>query len=301
MKTQLLKRVKMRPIPDMETIQIEITNCCIHQCSNCTRFCGHHKKPFFMSLDTFKEAVNSLDGFPNRIGIMGGEPLLHPQFTEICEYLQTKRNRMQCGLWTTLPTGKEKYRKLIVHTFGSLFLNDHSKQGIMHTPLLVASDEIVTDKNLMWQLIDQCWVQNTWSASITPDGGFFCEVAAAFAGLLGDKGWDIQPDWWRKYPEDFKEQMQKYCIRCGAAVPLWRRDSTEEVDDISTLNLELLKQINSPKINKGKYKVYDKGMVLDTRQMFSFSEIEYRHKIAAKYNIGMLGYVSPYLPEEFNV
>ena len=30
----------MRRLSDMETIQIEITNACVLQCGNCTRFCG---------------------------------------------------------------------------------------------------------------------------------------------------------------------------------------------------------------------------------------------------------------------
>ena len=29
---------------DMKIIQIEVTNSCIHHCSNCTRFCGLHEK-----------------------------------------------------------------------------------------------------------------------------------------------------------------------------------------------------------------------------------------------------------------
>ena len=92
---------------------------------------------------------------------MGGEPLLHPDFEQICKYLSSKKDRMGCGLWTTLPKGKEKYREIIVETFGCIFLNDHSKPGIMHTPLLTASDEIMDDKDSMWKLIDNCWVQNT--------------------------------------------------------------------------------------------------------------------------------------------
>jgi len=202
----------MRAMAEMETIQIEITNACVRQCSNCTRLCGHSTTPFFMPLDYFKKAVDSLKDFPHRIGIMGGEPLLHPQFQEICEYLQSKREFLRCGLWTTLPKGKEKYRKIIAETFGCIFLNDHSKEGIMHTPLLVASDEVVEDKNYMWELIDKCWVQNTWSASINCQGGFFCEVAAAFATLNGDKGWPIEDGWWRKSTAEYREQIEKYCV-----------------------------------------------------------------------------------------
>ena len=74
----------MRSLVDMDTIQIEVTNACTHSCSNCTRFCGHHAKPYFMTLPMFKEAVDSFVGFPKMVGLIGGEPLLHPAFEERC-------------------------------------------------------------------------------------------------------------------------------------------------------------------------------------------------------------------------
>ena len=52
----------MKSPQDMRIIQIDITNACFHRCSNCTRFCGHHKKPFFMDFETFKRAVDSFEG-----------------------------------------------------------------------------------------------------------------------------------------------------------------------------------------------------------------------------------------------
>ena len=69
-------------------IQIEITNACMHKCSNCTRFCGHHKKPFFMDFKDFQKAVDSLKDFSGVVGVMGGEPTLHPRFKEIVKYIK---------------------------------------------------------------------------------------------------------------------------------------------------------------------------------------------------------------------
>ena len=43
----------MRSPKDMQIILIDITNACTERCSNCTRFCGNHKKNFFMDVDTF--------------------------------------------------------------------------------------------------------------------------------------------------------------------------------------------------------------------------------------------------------
>ena len=41
----------MRSPARMETIQIELTSACVLKCSNCTRFCGTHKVPFFLDED----------------------------------------------------------------------------------------------------------------------------------------------------------------------------------------------------------------------------------------------------------
>jgi MoaA/NifB/PqqE/SkfB family radical SAM enzyme len=75
---------------DMQIIQIDITNACTKKCSNCTRFCGNHRKPFMMDFDTFKRAVDSMEGFPGFVGIMGGEPTLHPQFEEFVRYFASR-------------------------------------------------------------------------------------------------------------------------------------------------------------------------------------------------------------------
>ena len=70
----------MRSPKDMGIIEIDITNACVHACANCTRFCGHHKKPFYMDFETFKKAVDSLKDYKGMIGIIGGEPTIHPEF-----------------------------------------------------------------------------------------------------------------------------------------------------------------------------------------------------------------------------
>ena len=245
----------MRPLLDMDVIQIEITNACVHQCANCTRLVGHAKKPFFMEIDFFKKAVDSLIDYPKMIGIMGCEPLLHPQFPEMAAYLKSKvPDKMRCGLWSTLPKGKEEYGQIIADVFGNVLLNDHTLGNLYHSPVLVAAKDVVADEFQMWYLIDKCWVQNCWSASINPKGAFFCEVAAAHDVVFeGPGGWHVSPDWWEKTPKDYVEQMKQYCVNCSAALPLHARIDTDEIDDISKGNLERLIKVGSPKIKKGKY------------------------------------------------
>jgi hypothetical protein len=138
----------MRSPSEMATIQIELTSACVLKCSNCTRFCGTHKVPFFMEPEMFMSAIDSLVGWVKEmpqgiVGFMGGEPLLHPQFEEFCDYALTKIPRERLGLWSTFPAGGKypKYRDVICRTFANVLLNDHSRDDILHAPVLMGSEE----------------------------------------------------------------------------------------------------------------------------------------------------------------
>lgn len=253
-------------------------------------------------MDVFMKAVDSLIDYPNMVGIMGGEPLLHPQFTEMAAYLKSRiPDKIRCGLWSTLPKGKEKYAPIIADAFGSVLLNDHTLGNLNHIPVLVAAQDTITDEFTMWYLIDHCCVQNCWSGAITPKGAFFCEVAAAFDMVLeGPGGWPVTPDWWKKTPKDYIEQMKQYCVNCSAALRLHSRLDTDEIDDVSQRNLERLIKVDSPKIKRGKYNIYNKGKKDKDYHINEFrNNIDYAQAIANKYDLSLmrnkLGYFQPFL------
>ncbi|MBN2301449.1 MAG: radical SAM protein [Lentisphaerae bacterium] len=251
----------MKPLYKAWLIQIEITNACTHQCANCTRFVGHHRKPYFMELAMVERAIDSLAGFRGGIGIMGGEPTLHPEFPEICAMLRRKVSVEKCGLWTS-GYKWEEYKDIIKDTYKlGVYYNDHSDPEQRHQPVLVAIDEVIDDKNLMWRLIDDCWIQKKWSPSINHKGGFFCEVAAAQDILLdGPGGYPLDPGWWDKTPEQFQDQVKRYCVRCSGALPMLRPSNQERKDLISPANYERLKALNSPKILRGDYEIWDRKL-----------------------------------------
>lgn len=294
----------MRPILEMDNIQIEITNACHKACSNCTRFIGHHPKPYFMDFETFKRAVDSMAGFPKMTGMMGGEPLLHPEFSKFCDYMHSKIPAAQCGLWTCFPAGKEHHRERIAKTFGNIFLNDQGRNDILHGPLLVASEELDIEPMARDLLIDRCWVQNYWSASINPHGAFFCEVAAALSMLLSDEpdGWPVEPQWWARVPKHYVEQMDKYCMKCGAAMPLKKRPSTDGIDDISSKMFEMLKD-KSPKIKRGDYKLHSLHFEQDDRKTATYKDENYRAEIAGRYGMFLMlndrGFQTPFVKKQF--
>jgi hypothetical protein len=278
----------MRSPKDMRVIQIEITNACVHQCSNCTRFCGHHKNNYFMEWETFQKSVDSLEEFENCIGIMGGEPTLHPQFERFARYLFYKRrpkhvvrcsrkpvinfpqyirdknyfvdeclnNRRGIGLWTSVTKQYYRYFELIQDTFTYQSINDHNNPSI-HQPLLASRKEMGIGDDEWIRIRDNCFIQNMWSASITPKGAFFCEVAAALDILFdGPGGWPIEKGWWKREPKDFGYQLN-WCEICGGALFHSGRLSSEEIDDVSPMLYDMLKSIDSPKLKAGRIVIMD--------------------------------------------
>jgi hypothetical protein len=268
----------MKSPADMKVVQIDITNACHKACSNCTRFCGEHAKPFFMDVDFFKKAVDSMEGFPGIVGIMGGEPTLHPHFDEMMEYYASRileprpavfigdpvpsfkdygrtvkymRGRKR-GLWSALGPGYYKNFEQIQDTFPYQNLNDH-KTVNTHQAILVTRKELGIPDKEWYKLRDNCWIQNIWSASITPKGAFFCEVAAALDMLFdGPGGWPVEPGWWKRKPFEFGEQLN-WCENCSVALTVPANNANDETDIVSPVMLEKLKKVNGPKIRNNHF------------------------------------------------
>ncbi len=254
----------MRALSEMAVIQIEVTNKCHLSCAHCTRHVGHHKKPYVMDIEFIEKAIDSLEGYEGNIGLMGGEPAIHPQFLEILDLYEKKvPDKDRRELWTA-GFKWDEYKKRIHEVFHERLIafNDHSnpKEG-WHQPLLIAIEEVIKDRALMWKMIENCWVQLRWSASITPKGAFFCEVAAAQDHLFnGPGGWPVEKGWWQRTPEDadFRQQMEEYCPRCSACLPMpMIPNNHEHRDHLSPGNFQRLKKAMSPKILQERYVIED--------------------------------------------
>ena len=116
----------MRPIHQNVVIQIEITNACHLSCQNCTRHVGHHRQPYFMEVDYVEKAIDSILDSPCRIGIMGGEPALHPKFMDILGLVANKVPPDRREFWTAgFKWGA--YKDAIQETFAPhlIHYNDH--------------------------------------------------------------------------------------------------------------------------------------------------------------------------------
>ena len=221
----------MKPIYEMYICNIDITNYCDKACPYCIRYLRHLRpdKQYFMSLDEFEKALDSMVGWPGQIGICGGEPTLHPKFPQICEIIndyKAKNPGSRFQMFTAHTENFKRYHSLLQGTFCHVPLNEHTdyqKSVCLHQPSTVAIGEVIKNKKLMESLIDDCWVQRTWAPSINRRGAFFCEVAGSMSTVIdGPPGYPIERGWWDKTPEQFKDQRDAYCHKCGMCLPMDR-------------------------------------------------------------------------------
>ena len=198
-----------------------------------------------IALETLLPSNKSAHAWPNRIGIIGGEPTLHPEFEAICHLLLNKAPRSRYGLWTYGGERFNEYKSLIDKTFGLLAYNEHNekqKQTCKHQPATVAIGEAVPDKELRDKLIDNCWVQLNWCPSIAQNKAYFCEVAYGIDRLFElDAGWDADYNWFMKVPDEFKDQVDSYCHLCGMAIPMERQLLNDKKELITPQLLEMMK------------------------------------------------------------
>ena len=250
-------------------VQIEITNLCPRSCSNCTHLCPHQTiNPNVMDFGVFQQALHSLDKHPGMIGIIGGEPTLHPCFAEFMQYAhqhcQHGRDHKQgrepiadfakyidsnlsdvnhrLGLWTALGPGYFRHYELIQRVFGYQCINTHECGGLHQALLIARKDMGIPDEE--WYLMrDRCWIQRLWSSEINDRGAYFCEVAAAIDRLFfdGQRAWPVTADWWRRSPDQFGNQLE-LCEFCSVPMAVPRRPDSDQVQDVSTTTFGLLKQ-----------------------------------------------------------
>jgi hypothetical protein len=255
-------------------VQIDVTSACPRRCSNCTRpAVGHTKWPFFMPVEEFVRALEALRPFVDQgrdrlgrqrvIGMIGGEPMCHPDFPELVRAMAGILPPQGRGFWTGMRWEQSEHADLIRETFhqgGYINRNLHHEQ-CYHQPVLVAPRDVVADEAERRALIDACPLQQEWASAVTPKGFFFCEVAAGLDMVFnGPGGARVEPGVWQLELDAFRWQIDTWCQRCGVCLPLQGRLDKEMRDDVSPTNLEELRRLGSPRIAEGRFVLYSGGL-----------------------------------------
>lgn len=278
----------MRSPASMQIIQIDITNACPKRCGGCTRMVPHLTKDttFFMDVPTFERAVESMEGFRGTLGVMGGEPTVHPKFEEISlrfaelwgRQTLAKNGRQPVtdlnayvtdrlydhsskrGLWSSLGAAYYKHYEVIQDVYDHQTINTHDNPGL-HQAMLITRKEMGIPDDEWVKLRDACWVQNMWSASINPHGAYFCEVAAALDNHYngGKNAWPVEKGWWKRTPEEFGSQLS-LCELCALALPGPSVVANEDRDVVSPYHRERLLQLGSPAVRRGEVEEWHAGM-----------------------------------------
>ncbi len=250
-------------------VQIDITSVCKKTCIYCTRYLGHvsAQDRYAMTPERFEAVLDSLEGWPNIIGIMGGEPLLHPQFRELVAIARRRVPKEKLHIWTSglpgTPLSDPRKDPDLDSAFGWFHYNPHDAQQVAvcrHQPLTIAVDEAVPDKGMMWKLANDCWLPRLWCPSVTGHGAYFCEVAGPLDAVLykGAHAWPIEPGWWKRPPEAFQEQVSKLCPRCGMCLPMERQHLIDAQEKFTPKLLEDFRAAGAVRLGDKHIAVSDK-------------------------------------------
>lgn len=251
-------------------VQIWITRACDKSCFNCTQGSNLRGANTRISLEQFEQACLSLVDYFGVVGIFGGNPAIHPQFDKICEILRKHIPFERRGLWCNNPLGKGL---IMAETFNPAVsnLNVHLdrdaynafrkdwpaaapfglERDSRHSPVYTAMKDVIEDESERWGLIANCDINKNWSSLIgvykQELRGYFCEIAGAMAMLhqhdpnWPDVGVKIEPGWWKKSMQDFKDQVRQCCHSCG--VPLRGYGSLAQAAD--TCGVEQVSQTHA--------------------------------------------------------
>jgi hypothetical protein len=260
-----------------DTIQIEVTRSCnLYSCSNCTRLLPFRQDTLHMSVDVFRQALRSLNGWRGIRGVFGGNPCSHPKFADLMQVLvEEVPDQRQRGIWTNDLMKHGSLVRDVFYPLGRFNLNAHADgaaaaeidrwlpgkliptsrdRASWHSPILLDWRDMGLSESEWVAARETCDINQTWSAAILERDGqpfaYFCEVGGALDGMRGENhGIPAVEGWWRRGMDGFGDQVAQCCDR-GCGVPL-RRLGHKDIEDTYDYSASFIPLVNG-KLKPGK-------------------------------------------------
>lgn len=280
-----------------DIIQIIVTRSCdLLFCSDCTQLLPYRKDVRHMSLDVFREALRSLEGWPGVRALFGGNPCSHPHFDALCEILQEEvPDQTKRGLWSNNLLGHGEIVRETFWPHARWNLNIHAEEraaaemekwlpGIpilgrgkpsWHSPVLIHWEDMGLTYSQWVEKRENCDVNQRWSGAIAERDGraysYFCEIAAALDGVRGENhGLLARPGWWRLKIDSFDNQIKQCCDR-GCGIPLKYKGhlDSDEIYDVSPRLLQIVDKTKKPEIQIHTEPPESTAIATDYQKLFS--------------------------------
>jgi hypothetical protein len=244
-----------------DIVQICVTRkCTLFNCSNCTQLLPFRQDAIEMSVDVFRLALRSLEGWPGVRAMFGGNPPNHSRFPDLCQIMvEEVPNPRQRGLWANdLLSHGALVRD--VFQFSRLNLNAHADRAAAaeidkwlpgrliessrasaswHSPVLMNYRDFGISEPEWIEARENCDINRKWSSAIVERDGkpfaYFCEVAASMDGVRGENhGIEAVPGWWQFGMDRFGHQVTGCCDRgCGVPLKMKGHLDRDDVYDVS--------------------------------------------------------------------
>jgi len=192
-------------------LEMDITYACNLRCKNCNRMCRQKPAPTaFISLEAVQRLKDS--GIPvRRLGIVGGEPLLHPRLRDIIRLSTSFAKHVDLVTNGTIPFDRVELG--LRPEDGVLNSNKGTDYTGAFEPINRAPKDFVDEPPEFYR--KQCEITTRCGRGLTPYGTYYiCPVAGAIDRCFGyNLGLATPQELLMQHNQDL--QAEVFCALCG--------------------------------------------------------------------------------------
>lgn len=203
---------KLLFLPNLNKVELEITTHCNLMCKFCDRRCSQAPANESMSLEQIRHFVDesiALNYDWHKIGILGGEPTLHPDLEEIIQILKTYTGKFpDCDLFLAT----NYHGRKVIHKIKQFEKSIRVVKSPKNNNPKWFNNINLTQKDFS-SVIHNCNICNGTGLGLTKRGYFPCGAGAAIARVLGmDIGIQSLAD---LNQVSIRNMLKELCMYCG--------------------------------------------------------------------------------------